>query len=149
MCISRPCLPIGIACRVKSLASSYAEDSHKEASIYEEVRPAVAAEAEHSSLLPRKICERVCIASPRPCGSHFDAFAPCRSKQRVLRNRQAATRSKAKKKQQYQVLKDKKASLETELEQLEAQHAAAEQRVGQLHTEVKALLETCTCPKVQ
>ena len=73
----------------------------------------------------------------------------CRSKQRVLRNRQAATRSKAKKKQQYQVLKDKKTNLESELEQLEAQHAAAEQRVGQLHAENKALLDSCTCPKVQ
>ena len=73
----------------------------------------------------------------------------CRSRQRVLRNRQAATRSKAKKKQQFQVLKDRKSALEAELEELDAQHAAAEQRVAQLHLENKALLDQCKCPKLQ
>lgn len=65
----------------------------------------------------------------------------------MLRNRQAATRSKAKKKQQYQVLKDKKLALAAEIEQMEGQLAATEQRVAQLHADNKALLDVCKCPK--
>lgn len=64
-----------------------------------------------------------------------------------MRNRQAATRSKAKKKQQFQVLKDKKVELATEVEQLEAQVVAAQQRVAQLHAENKTLAESCKCNK--
>ena len=65
-----------------------------------------------------------------------------RSRQRVLRNRQAATKSKAKKKAQYTDLKEKKAELAAELEQMEAQHAAAQQRVQQLMLDNKALIAT-------
>ena len=59
-----------------------------------------------------------------------------------MRNRQAATRSKAKKKAQYTDLRDKKAAITAELEQLETQHAAAQQRVQQLMLDNKALIAT-------
>ena len=65
----------------------------------------------------------------------------------MLRNRQAATRSKAKKKQQFTTLKDKKTALEAELQHLENQFAGAQQRIAHLQVENQGLMQSCKCPK--